>query len=111
MDRKLCGNRRNCLLRAISPFTTVFSKRLELQTREILGLFGKGTKFINLQQNTIYFIDIVIKYGYLSAFTSILHLGIPSLPRLWCLENCNFGIGAYHILFFTGKKLCSLGNN
>ena len=28
MDRKHCGKRRNCLLRAISPFPTVFSKGL-----------------------------------------------------------------------------------
>ena len=34
MGRKHCGKRRNCLLRAISPFPTVFSK----------GLFPKGVK-------------------------------------------------------------------
>ena len=34
MDRKHCGKRRNCLLRAISPFPTVFSK----------GLFPRGVK-------------------------------------------------------------------
>ena len=28
MDRKHCGKRRNCSLRAISPFPTVFSKDL-----------------------------------------------------------------------------------
>ena len=32
--RKLCGKRRNCLLQAISPFPTVFSK----------GLFPRGVK-------------------------------------------------------------------
>ena len=39
---KHCGKRRNCSLRAISPFTTVFSKDLYLQTRKNQGLFGKG---------------------------------------------------------------------
>ena len=34
MGRKHCGKRRNCLLRAISPFPTVFSK----------GLFPRGVK-------------------------------------------------------------------
>ena len=34
MDRKHCGKRRNCSLRAISPFPTVFSK----------GLFPRGVK-------------------------------------------------------------------
>ena len=33
-DRKHCGKRRNCSLRAISPFPTVFSK----------GLFARGVK-------------------------------------------------------------------
>ena len=35
------GKRRNCSLRAISPFPTMIS-RLVLQTRENQGLFGKG---------------------------------------------------------------------
>ena len=39
--RKQCGKRRNCSLRAISPFPSVF-KRLVLQTRKKQGLFGKG---------------------------------------------------------------------
>ena len=34
MGRKHCGKRRNCSLRAISPFSTVFSK----------GLFPRGIK-------------------------------------------------------------------
>ena len=41
MSRKHCGKRRNCSLRATSPFPTAFSKRL-LQTRENQGLFWKG---------------------------------------------------------------------
>ena len=36
------GKRRNCSLRAISSFPTVFSKRLELQTHKNQSLFGKG---------------------------------------------------------------------
>ena len=39
--RKHHGKRRNCSLRAISPFLMVFS-RLVLQTRKNQGLFGKG---------------------------------------------------------------------
>ena len=41
MDRKHCGKRRNCSLRAISPFPAVFFKTLVLQTRKNQGLFGK----------------------------------------------------------------------
>ena len=41
--KKHRGKRRNCSLRAISPFLTVFSfLRLVLQTRKNQGLFGKG---------------------------------------------------------------------
>ena len=39
---KHCGKRRNCSSRAISPFPTVFSKRLVLQTHENQGLLRKG---------------------------------------------------------------------
>ena len=38
MGRKHCGKRRNCSLRAISPFPTVFSK----------GLFPRGVKRCHL---------------------------------------------------------------
>ena len=34
MGRKQCGKRKNCSLRAISPFPTVFSKTLVLQARK-----------------------------------------------------------------------------
>ena len=39
-SRKHCGKRRNCSLRAISPFPTVFSKdlyRRHVKTRDCLG--------------------------------------------------------------------------
>ena len=39
-EEKHCGKRRNCSLRAISPFTTVFSKDLfcrHVKTRACLG--------------------------------------------------------------------------
>ena len=42
--RKHCGKRRNCSLRSISPFPTVFSKKLVLQTRKNQGFFGKGLR-------------------------------------------------------------------
>ena len=41
MGRKHCRKRRNCSLRAISPFPSVF-KILLLQTCKNQGLFGKG---------------------------------------------------------------------
>ena len=41
-DRKHCGKRRNCLLRAISPFLTVFSKNSYFRHVKNKGLFGQG---------------------------------------------------------------------
>ena len=46
MGRKHCGKRRNCSLRAISPFPTVFSKDLHCRHVKIQGLFGKGLSVI-----------------------------------------------------------------
>ena len=40
--RKHSGKRRNCLLRAISPFPTVFSKKLVSQGRQKVLLCGNG---------------------------------------------------------------------
>ena len=72
MGRKHCGKRRNCSLRAISPFSTVFLKdlgcrhikrraclgkgvfkRLVLQTRKNQGLLWKGLKLILKENKTI----------------------------------------------------------
>ena len=39
--RKHCGRRRNCSLREISPFLTVFSKDLYCRHVKNQGLFGK----------------------------------------------------------------------
>ena len=40
--RKHCGKRRNCSLRAISPFPTVFSKDLHCRYVKTRTCFGKG---------------------------------------------------------------------
>ena len=42
MCKKNCGKRRNCLLRAISPFPHSVFKKLILQTCKNQGLFGNG---------------------------------------------------------------------
>ena len=42
MDRKHCGKRRNCSLRAISPFPTVFSKGLYCRHVKTRASLGKG---------------------------------------------------------------------
>ena len=43
--RKHCGKRRNCSWRAISPFPTVFFKRLVSQGRQSVLLCGNGLNF------------------------------------------------------------------
>ena len=40
--RKHCGKRRNCSLRAISPFSTVFSKDLHCRRVKTRACLGKG---------------------------------------------------------------------
>ena len=47
-DRKHCGKRRNCSLRAISFFSVSVFKRLLLQTRKNQGLFWIEGKFLFL---------------------------------------------------------------
>ena len=42
MGRKHCGKRRNCLLRAISSFLTVFSKALYCRCIKTRACLGKG---------------------------------------------------------------------
>ena len=42
MGRKNCGKRRNCSLRAISPFPTVFSKDLYCRHVKTRACLGKG---------------------------------------------------------------------
>ena len=42
--RKHCGKRRNCSLRAISPFPTVFSKGLFPRGRQKVSLCGNGLR-------------------------------------------------------------------
>ena len=44
--RKRCGKRRNCSLRAISPFPTEFSEDLYCRHVKNQGLFGKGLKYL-----------------------------------------------------------------
>ena len=42
LSRMHCGKRRNCLLRAISPFPTVFSKDLYCRHVKTMACLGKG---------------------------------------------------------------------
>ena len=44
MGRKQCGKRRNCSLRAISPFSTVFAKDLLPTGRQTVSLCGNGLR-------------------------------------------------------------------
>ena len=46
-SRKHCGKRRNCSLRAISSFPTVFSKSLFSQGRQKVSFCGNGLKLLN----------------------------------------------------------------
>ena len=67
MGRKHCGKRRNCSLRAISPFPHSVFKRLVLQTRKNQGLFGKGLNYIEPQKKRRNF-NNSIRYGKQSLY-------------------------------------------
>ena len=49
MGRKRCGKRRNCSLRAISPFPTLFSKYLYYRHAETRACLGKGKGIFSTQ--------------------------------------------------------------
>ena len=61
MGRKHCGKRRNCLLQAISPFSSV-CKRLVSQGLQKVSLCGNGLILLNQKLNT--FTD----YGSMQCF-------------------------------------------
>ena len=78
--RKHCGKRRNCSLRAISPFPTVFSKRLVSKRRQKVSLCGNGLRNPPTPSKTR-------PHRYTS----------PSRAMSFCLQ--------YHYLFFTHTKV------
>ena len=51
--RKICGKRRNCSSRAISPFPTVFSKALYCRYFKNQGLFGIFQGLIGTSDRTM----------------------------------------------------------
>ena len=58
MGRKYCGKRRNCLLQAIAPFPTVFSK--DLCCKYVKPGLIRERKWLTKQQNLD---DIYLKYN------------------------------------------------
>ena len=63
--RKHCGKRRNCSLRAISPFPTVFSKYLScrhVKTRACLGKGEMKTNMIEVSEKGLTLYQMKISY-------------------------------------------------
>ena len=58
MGRKHCGKRRNCSLRAISPFPTVFSKDLYCRHIKNQRLSGKG---LTVENDNFHFFYVLKK--------------------------------------------------
>ena len=62
--RKHSGKRRNCSLRAISPFPTVFFKRLVFQGRQKKSLCGNGLKVEKcVKPNDCCYLNVKFKEG------------------------------------------------
>ena len=82
--RKLCGKRRNCSLRAISPFPTVFFKRLVQQTRKTQGIFGKGLN------------HLFMEYGsFLAIISPYLHLQNKQLQPIIGIGSCIYMLSSF----------------
>ena len=91
--RKHCGKRRNCSLRAISPFPSVF-KRIVLLTCKNLGLFGKGLIVLSSSQIAI-FIPFKNKFYQLEQFQQDFFCCLKKLSFRDLWFNCNLRIHVY----------------
>ena len=104
--RKHCGKRRNCSLRAISPFPIVFPKRLLSQGRQKETLCGNGLKQLMtfekvkrkrqmLLTNILSFFNIVFQ-----PFRTKNYYGIHMRHLLLVVCKCfQFGIIYYFVLY------------
>ena len=94
--RKHCGKRRNCSLRAISPFPTVFSKDLNCKTRINKGLFGKGLKHLLL----------------LRSLKPLLNDKILALSKMKAFPDKNFNVlQTVQFFFDTVENIVEKGEN
>ena len=72
--RKHCGERRNCLLQAISPFPTVFSEDLYCRHVKTRACLGKG-QISGMQmcqlfcQTSVYLFSLYLYFYYLVDLT------------------------------------------
>ena len=62
---KRCGNRRNCSLRAISPFLTVFSKNLYCRQVKTRACLGKGCTWKGLS-----FFYVFLRFPHVACVTA-----------------------------------------
>ena len=93
--RKHCGKRRNCSLRAISPFPTVFSK----------GLFPRGVKrchCVGMANKEIS--HALLKGGYCSEKKVLTHVTLCCLCRKARIYHNFFNV----LLFLSHSKLALL---
>ena len=82
MDRKHYGKGRNCSLRAISPFPTVFFRRHVLQTGKKQGLFGKGLMY----HSTNVFKELYVKM-IAKIYSEKNLMGVCNLVYFWtCID-------------------------
>ena len=101
MGRKHCGKKRNCLLQAISPFPTVFSKDLYSKQVTNLGLFGKE---LNV---TKYKVQNIIGKGEMLV-TRI----VTNLSKFKAFEDDNFNVAEMaKFVFDRVEKNAGKGEN
>ena len=93
------GKRRNCLLRAISPFPTVFSKDLYCRLFKTRACLGKGytCSFINPFPNKPWFLHV--------CSTSLLKI-VREKEKLFVTSNFSFS----HSIFYLVGELSVIFN-
>ena len=117
MGRKHCGKRRNCSLRAISPFPSVF-ERFVLQIRKNQGLFGKGLKCLSSLISSLdyfnqYQTEKKIELNLGSKLFSFPPITFSDLDKNYCLhlfighlellssQSCVIGLSLYQMTNFS----------
>ena len=110
MGRKHCGKRRNCLLRAISPFPTVFN-RLVSQGHHKVYLCGNGLmgKMLNMEYwNTGIFGNCIDPFPNKPWFLHVCSTSLLKTPwekeKLLVTSNFSFS----HSVFYPFEEVSAI---
>ena len=114
MGRKHCGKRRNCSLRAISPFPTVFCKRLVSQGRQKVSLCGNELNHYHtmplLMHLTYLALENIVRKGEIAnnkQFLLFSQCFLPSMPLIFHFKS-TLKCCLQFVSIWTSLKFCRL---